>query len=626
MQTRILTVLFAVLLCVPAVLADDPAVEYTVHLDRAQTQVITIEMRLTGVDTDEVRVLLPVWRPGRYAILDPASDVRTLAAFDAAGERLAVRKEGKSTWIIATGGAGEVRIVYDLYANSLGDRTRHVDDTHAFLSGSAVFLLWPEHRGDEHLVRFESVPGGWAIASGLESAGDNALFAPDYDILVDSPIEIGVHDLLRFQVDGKTHEIAIWGEADYDAERMRRDFADIVREQTDIFGLMPYDRYVFIVHVRPGIGGGTEHYNSTVMQTRPTAFDTPDAYRGFLGLTAHEFFHTWNVKRFRPAGLSPYDYLEENYTPSLWLVEGTTSYYDDLTLARAGLIDIDEFLSRLRGSIQGYEAHPGRLVQSLEESSHDAWIKFSRAGPDRDNTTVNFYREGALASLVLDAEIRRLTGNRRSLDDVMKLLFERFPHGGPGYAAEDVVEIAGAVAGSDLDPLFASIVRGTGPLPLEEALAHFGVEMVREPSKTAWEKEDELDAAAQRPWLGINLAGGRVRSVVEGGPAFDAGINAEDEIIAIDGHRVSASNFDDVEKTLTIGAEAVITCFRHDRLREVTLTVAPHSNAGLKLRTNKDATSEQIEAFTAWLDQPWPEDDDESEDSDADAEDDDNSD
>jgi len=590
-----------------------PPVAYTVHLDNPQTQVIAIDMHLTGITTDRVSIIMPTWRPGKYIILDPASEVRTLTAADPQGSPLKVTKPDKTTWTITTEGNEQLTVRYTLYANSLNDRTRHVDNTHAFLSASSVFMLWPKHRNDPTTITFPNLPENWTIATGLESIDPQTLAAPNYDILADSPIEVGIHDLLRFQVDGIPHEIAIWGRADYNPEKLRRDFADIVREQTEIFGSMPYDRYIFLIHVQPGSGGGTEHYNSTIMQISPTTFDTPDRYRRLLGLTSHEMFHTWNVKRFRPAGLSPYEYTSENYTPSLWLAEGTTSYYGPLTLARANLLTTEKYLDSLASSISGYRARPGKNIQSLAQSSHDAWIKFNRAGPDRDNTTVSFYRKGALASLVIDAEIRRLTNNRNSLDDVMKILYERFPYASLGYTPEDIIEIASAVADSDLAPLFASVITSTDPLPLEDTLAWFGIEMIQEPIKTAWEKEYERDAKLKRPYLGLKLSNAKIRAVLEDGPAFDAGLNANDQIIAINNNRVTGSNFADLEKALTPGENATITYFRRDTLCQVTLTVAAKSNTKLKLKLVKDPTPAQQKAFTAWLDQPWPQSEDEPE-------------
>ncbi len=596
--------------------ADEPSVEFLVRLDRPHTQIITVEVHLSGISTDTVNLLLPTWRPGKYLILDPASEIRQYNAHNDQGQPLKIVKTSKSEWRVTTGGAESITVSYDLYANSIRDRTRHVDDTHAFLSGSSVFMLWPEARDQATTIRFDPMPPGWDIATGLKIVDAHTIVAPNYDILVDSPIEVGIHDRLQFAVDGVPHEIVLWGSSNYDAERLRRDFADIVREQTAIFGSMPYERYVFLLHVQPGLSGGTEHYNSTVMSLRPTAFDSPSSYRSLLGLASHEMFHTWNVKRFRPAGISPYNYLYENYSPSFWLVEGSTSYYDDVTLARVGLIDFDEYLSRITSSINGYEARPGKHVQSLAESSHDAWIKYNRSGPDRDNTTVSFYRKGSLASLILDAEIRRLSNNRNSFDTVMKALYEQFPYGSAGYTPEDVIQIASHAAGEDLGPLFESIITGTDLLPLESALEYFGIEMTRTPVKSAWQKEEKLDGASTRPYLGLKMSGTRVSAVLDDGPASLAGFNADDELLAINGQRVTSSNFKTLESDLEVGETVNITFFRRETLRTQSVVVGSQDNTSLKLRLTKEPTPEQIAAFESWMDLEWPnkgdDDDDES--------------
>ncbi|RMH13503.1 MAG: M61 family peptidase [Planctomycetota bacterium] len=596
---------------------DDPGVVFTLLLNRPQTQTLRVVMEIPQLTSTEAAVSMPAWRPGRYVILDPASEVRTFAAFDAHGTALPFRKSDKATWTIQADGTAQspvdLRIEYEIYANELNLRTRHVDATHAFLDASSVCMLYAPRRADPVHIRIEA-PQGWRVSTGLEALDDRTFFARDYDILVDSPLEVGMHDLLEFQVDGIPHEIAIWGRGNWDPERLRRDFADIVREQGAIFGSLPYVRYVFQLHVQPGIGGGTEHYNSTIMQTRPSTFDSPDSYRGFLGLVSHEFFHTWNVKRFRPAGISPYDYAHENYTRSLWMAEGTTSYYDDLTLARVGLIDLDEYMKRLGRTIDALRSRPGREVQSLEESSFDAWIKFNKSGPDRDNTTVSFYGKGALASLVIDMEIRRLTGNERSLDDVMRLMFEQFPHGSDGYTPEDVVTIASAVAGTDLDPIFETCVRRAGPLPLEDALAHVGLELYQKPIKGAWDDELGRTPEAERAYLGLKVASGnigaRVRAVLEDGPAFDAGVIADDEIVAINGSRVEGGTFEQIERSLQPGQDAELALFRRDELVHIRLKAGSKPNSTWAVRMVKEPTAAQIRAFEMWMDKPWPNDED----------------
>ncbi len=319
-------VVVLVLLALTRVVLAQAGTEYVVRLDRAGSQLVEVEMILRDVDAGDVELIMPTWRPGKYAILDPAGTVRRFAAFDGAGTPLAWEKTRKNAWVVNANG-GTVVARYEIYANSLGDRTRYADDSHAFLSGSAVFMWTPERRDEASIIRLEGAPEHWSVATGLEPVDDDprVLTSPSYDVLVDSPIEIGELEITSFEFEGATHEIAIWGEGDWDLDALARDFAMIVDDQHAVFGELPYERYVFLLHVGPGMGGGTEHINSTIMQTRPGSFESESSYRGFLGLVSHEFFHTWNVKQLRPAGIHPYDYEKENYTKLLWVAEGTTS-------------------------------------------------------------------------------------------------------------------------------------------------------------------------------------------------------------------------------------------------------------------------------------------------------------
>jgi len=401
----------------------DRPIEYRVAITRPTTQMVDVSMTVLDVERRTLDVAMPTWRPGKYEILDPAGTVREVRAFDGDGTPLPIEKIRKSVWRITTGGAETVRVDYRIFADSLRDRTRHVDDTHAFLSGESVFMFPMGRREDASVIHIEA-PEHWSVASGLEPAegDDRTLLAPNYDVLVDTPIEVGEHEVIEFEVSDTPHEIVLWGEWDEcDRERLVEDFSKIVEVQRDIFGELPYERYVFLVHVGRGAGGGTEHLNSTIMQTRSASIegsvDNSGAYQRFLGLVSHEFFHTWNVKQFRPAGIQPYDYLTENYTKLLWVAEGTTSYYDDLTLARAGLMKESRYFDRIADSIGGFLQRPGRKIQSLEESSFDAWIKFTKGSQDDYNTEISFYSHGAMVSLVLDMRLRETTGNRVSLDD-----------------------------------------------------------------------------------------------------------------------------------------------------------------------------------------------------------------
>src|SRR5206468_1451681 len=393
-------------------------------------------------------------------VLDLAGGVRGVRAVTSAGRSLPVVKTDKTTWQITTDEAEEVTVSYRVYANSLGDRTRHVDDTHAFLSGTAVFFHVADRLKDPVIVNIEA-PASWKIATGLECVRGNPrrLFAPNYDVLVDSPLEIGLHDLLEFEVNGKPHQIVIWGGAKYDPDKLKADFTKIVKSQATLFGDMPYRRYVFLVHVGPGASGGTEHLNSTIIQTPRQSLENPEAYKGFLRTVSHEFFHTWNVKQFRPAGIHPYDYMRENYTDLLWVAEGSTTYYADLTNVRVGINKADDYLRTLSDAIHTLRNRPGARVQSLAESSFDAWIKFSRSIPDDANFTVSFYDVGALASLLMDMELRSRTKNRVSLDDGMREMYRRFPLSGNGYTTADLIALLETMSESQWSDFFARYIR-----------------------------------------------------------------------------------------------------------------------------------------------------------------------
>ncbi len=579
-------------------------IEYTVSLNAPQTQMVDIRMIIRKLDGPTVDVAMPVWRPGRYEVLNPAGGVRNVRAATSAGRSLPIVKTDKTTWRITTGGAEEVTVTYRVYANSLGDRTRHVDDTHAFLSGATVFFHVPDRRKDPVLVNVEAF-ASWKIATGLECTPGNPrqLVAPDYDVLVDSPLEIGLHDLLEFEVNGKTHQIAIWGGAKYDPDKLKTDFSKIIKSQAALFGDMPYRRYVFLIHVGPDASGGTEHLNSTIIQRPRQSLENAEAYPTFLGIVSHEFFHTWNVKQFRPAGIQPYDYTRENYTDLLWVVEGTTSYYGDLTNVRAGITRPDDYLNTLSDAIHAMGNRPGARVQSLAESSFDAWIKFSRSAPEDANFTVSFYDFGALASLLMDMELRSRTGNRISLDDVMREMYRRFPLSGNGYTTGDIIALLETISESQWHDFFARYINGTEEYPFKTALDVVGLELSIRPEK----KDDPI---VQRSYAGLSLAdrngGALVRSVLSDGPAYAAGVMPGDEIVAVNGRRVSAWQFDDWIGLLHPGDTVTLHIIRHDELRTVVFTLAGKPNGRWKVSRVKDPTDSQKAAYRSWLHQEWP--------------------
>ena len=582
----------------------EPSVRYDVDLTEPQRQLVRITMRVDGLEPGTHEVFLPVWRPGRYGVLDFAATLRGASAATLDGGPMDLERTGKSSWTVDTGDESGFAFSYTIYANSMGNRTRYMDDSHAFLSGSSVFVYTPEARSAPVEVGIRK-PETWRVATGLEPSPTTrgALVAANYDVLVDSPIEVGEHDLIEFEVEGVPHEIVIWGEADYDPAELEADFAAIVREQLEIFERLPYERYVFMIHVYPGGGGGTEHLNSTIMQTSRERLEDEDRYEGFLGLVSHEMFHTWNVKSFRPAGITPYDYQRENMTDLLWVAEGTTSYYDDLTLVRAGLIDVDTFLGRLEGNITGTRRVPGKRIQSLAESSQTAWIHlFGNHRPaDAPNTTVNFYGRGALLSMLLDLTIRDNTNRRHSLDDVMREMYEAFDWRERGYTHAEFEAVTDRAGRGSYGHLFDAHARGTGDMPLEAALLTVGLVL----------EADEEDEPEAYVGLRIRDEGGRaiVTTVYDDGPGGAAGFVPGDEILAIGARRVGGSIGEALERHApgeTVGF--LVSRFGHIRSFDVPLIATPYED--WELSHVEDPTRAQREGYEAWIGQPWPEDDD----------------
>jgi len=607
----------------PPTAITEPRVEYTVRLPAPQTQMVEMTAVFRGLSGDSLEVCLPVWRPGRYAILDASGTVRDVRARSGDGAVLTVEKANKATWHVATGGSTEVVVDYRVYANSLADRTRHVDDTHAFLSPSCVFMYAPSLRAEPLTVHIDA-PDSWRVASGLECepGQERTLHAANYDVLVDSPIEIGLHERSTFDVEGTPHEIVVWwgGKSGaepaatrpkfLDLERLNADFARIVRAQRDVFGELPYRRYVYILHACVGASGGTEHLNSTVMQASPARFHTESGYRGVLTLVAHEMFHTWNIKQLRPAALKPYDYQRENYTDLLWMAEGTTTYYEHVTLTRAGLMKPDDLLKELGKSIDSLRRRPGAAVQSVEESSVDAWVKFNRANPDAPNATVSFYESGALVSLALDLEIRRASGDQASLDDLMRDLYSRFPLAGPGYSRQDVIDSAVRLGFENAPSFFTRHVRGTEPPDFEGLLSVLGLELTRSPARKPAGSGEESPDPADGPYLGITTEVREGHTIVTGvlsdGPAYQAGIMPGDVVVALDGERVRAGEWPAMAARLVASRPAALSYFRMDVLSERTVVPTAQPSGTWKVTRVKSPTPQQRAAYERWSGEPWP--------------------
>jgi predicted metalloprotease with PDZ domain len=433
----------------------------------------------------------------------------------------------------------------------------------------------------------------------MEQPEQGRFVAPHYDRLVDSPIEIGTFDLVTFEASGITVDFLIHGIWDGDEERLANDMSAIVTASVEVFAGsdtgLPTDYYLFILHSGDGLGGGTEYYNSTVVHADPRAFWDEERWQGFLALMAHEFFHTWNVKRFRPEAIDRYDYQNINYTELLWVAEGLTSYYDQLLPVRAGLVPVDDYRDQLAELISSVVDAPGYNQDTLARASLEAWTKGFHRGADRaadkPNRTVSFYSQGGLLGLVLDLEIRRVSDGNRSLDTVMTSMYDDFPLGDGGFTYADFRERLAAAGGDVLAEQLDGWVYDTQPLPVEDALQSIGWVLEREDTS-----EDPVQVS-----LDVSLRGNPpvVTSPRLDGAAWRAGINAGDELLALNGVRIGG-NLDALLRRYSPGDEVEFTLFRDGLLKNLPVTLNP-VRGDFEVEVDDEA-SEAIERLRAgWL-------------------------
>lgn len=562
----------------PMAQADSPASTFAVDLSQRASQIAWIEGRFEGLTPGAPLALsFPVWRTGLYRVIDPAGTVSQLTFEDGEGRALTLARGGTSRWEGTVPPTGQLHVRYRLYGNSLEDRTRDIDANHAFLNPGAVFPYVEALRDAPVSVQLD-LPESWNLISGLEGCGPGCVVAPTYDRLVDSPLEAGRFDAVAFSAGTVQTTIAIDGPWDGNGERLKADVAALMTAAADVFGsaALPTDRYLFLLHSGEGLGGGTEYYNSTVVHTDPKAFWDKKRYESMLSLFAHEYFHTWNVKRFRPAPIARYDYEQPTIVDLLWAAEGLTSYYDLLLLRRAKLVDDKRFLEMLGEMVDDALDHPGYGRQSLAEASEEAWIKGYHRGrdrtPDKRNESVSFYAQGGVLGLVLDLKLREATAGAASLDTLMTMLYEDFPLGGPGYDFLAMKARVHALAGVELAEAFESWVYEREPLPVAEALATVGLSLARKPLK-----EGTATAA-----LGARLREERgrvsIRDVDRRAPAFAAGLQAEDELLAFAGTLVRSKDLEPLLRRHTPGETVPLTLGRRGEL--LTLPVPLGTAAG----------------------------------------------
>ena len=574
-----------------------PRIHFEVSFSEPQAHYAEIKMEISDLRQDYIDVKMPVWTPGSYLVREYAKHVESVEACDADGAYLAVQKIDKNTWRINADKADRVTLSYRIYGFEVSVRTNFIDDTHAFLSPAATFM-YVDGLVDHPATVTIIPPGAWAkISTGLEpvSGKPNTFHATDFDILFDSPIEVGNQDVFTFEAAGVHHEIAMVGGGNYDKERLKVDCATIVEEATRIFGVNPNKRYVFIVHNYQSGGGGLEHLNSTVLGASRNGYQNERSYVGFLGLVAHEYFHLWHVKRLRPIALGPFNYDAENYTTALWIMEGFTAYFDNLLLRRCDFLSESNYLQALASDVNTVENRAGNQIQSVALASFDAWIKYYRPDENSANTSISYYNKGALLAMLLDLRILAATQGQKRLDDVLRIAYDEFyVKKKRGFEEHELQALIEQVAGVSVADIFKA-AHTVEPLDYNSHLNAVGYELVNH------------NAGRELPDLGITTSTteGRimVTGVNRGTGAWDGGINVRDEIIAINGERLDANGkeFNRVMQTAAIGDELRVLIARDGKIRELNIRLEKDTKGMFGIVPLQNATPEQEKLGKIWL-------------------------
>jgi len=545
---------------------------------------------------------LPVWIPGSYLVREFARHLSHLRASQGARD-VPLRQLDKACWVAQCKGGAALKVSYIVYAFDTSVRAAYLDAERGFFNGTSVCLRAEGREAEPHRVELARLPSGWQIATAMAPVrgAPRTFEAADYDELVDHPFELGRFWRGRFDAGGVAHEFVVAGAyPGFDGERLLADTRRICETQIALWhgrgrrARPPFARYLFALNTVEDGRGGLEHRASTALLAPRRSLPRPgmgapgEAYLDLLGLISHEYFHAWNVKRLKPAEFARLDYSRENYTQLLWFFEGFTSYYDDLMVLRAGLVDVPGYLALLAKTVNGVRATPGRQVQSLAQASFDAWIKYYRPDENTANATVSYYAKGALVALALDLGLREAGS---SLDALMRALW-RASRGGP-VTEQQIAQAVEAAAGRAFARELSHWVHGTAELPLQRMLESAAVAVRNE-------------AAPLAAGLGLRLSEGpvsgvQVKAVATDSAAARAGVCAGDELLAVDGWRIR--RLDDALQWTVADRPFELLLVRERRLR--TVRVEPDLRSTLRqqwrLALDDAAPRSALARRRAWL-------------------------
>jgi predicted metalloprotease with PDZ domain len=573
---------------------DGMGISYRFTYSAAHTHYLDIETTVTGIKGPVLHLQLPAWRPGRYVLQNFAKNIQKWQALAPDGTILPHRKLTKDLWEVQTMGHGTVAVRTNYHAAELNAGSTYLSAEQMYVNPITCCLYMP---GMEHLpctVQLD-IPDNWQVACALPMQG-RMLQAESYHRLADSPWIAGLRlQCHTYTVGGTQFHICFRGEFKPDWPRIEADFARFTRQQLNLFGSFPFTHYHFLIHVRTEKAyHGVEHQDSTVITLGPSYDLLKEAmYPELLGISSHELFHAWNIKSIRPVEMLPYDYSKENYSPLGYVAEGVTTYYGDLMLYRGGCFTDFDFFRTLHDLMMKHFHNYGRFNQSVAEASWDTWLDgYEKGVPDRK---VSIYTEGALIALMADLYIRRATANARSMDTVLRNLYEQYGATGRGYTEADYLRLLTEAAGEDMTWLMKDYYHGTTDIEplLTELLAYVGVEMRKTRSRMYFENRFGFKVSY------INNRAAKITDVAPGSIADRACLKVDDEISAINGIRVAGNlkewckYFQEETVTLTVSSAAAA---REVQLRPGTeryyLTYWPHHQP--------KATPEQMENYRAW--------------------------
>lgn len=573
--------------------APDP-IRYTLRFPAPQTHYMEVEAVYPTGRRPQIELMMAVWTPGSYLVREYQRHVEALTATGDGGRALTAVKPAKNRWRIDTGGAATVTVRYRVYGREMTVRNNWIESGFAMLNGAPTFLTLAETAARPHEVTIDP-PAAWKTSATplMPMAGRaHSYRADDFDTLIDSPIIIGNPVVKTFEVDGKRHHLVLEGDPSlFDADRAAADVKKIVEAGRAAMGKFDYPHYFFLNMVTES-GGGLEHKNAFLTMSSRFTTRTRRAYVNWLNLVGHEYFHNWNVKRLRPVELGPFNYETETYTKSLWVAEGFTDYYGALLVRRAGLQTTAEYFDELSNAIEQVQMRPGRNVQPVDMASFDTWIKQYRPDENSGNTSIDYYTKGAAIAFMLDAKIRKATSGARTLDTAMRLAYDRYS-GAKGYTPEQFQQTMAEVAGVDLTTWFADVVSSTKELDFTEALGYYGLRFT------------PVDLTSARPTMGASTRNDNGRLVVSvvrrGTPAHEAGVNVDDEILAIDDLRVRADGLVARMDQYKVGDRIRLLVARRDRLVTLDVTLAAEPGRPWRLQPSPDQTAEQKARLEAWL-------------------------